>query len=311
MTEGDDKLGKAWRELGSEEPPTRIDAAILNASRQAVAPRRASQRWAVPVSLAAVLVLAVGVTLRMQQEQPGIETSMPLREEPPAAAPVPPMQAPAGIAPLHTLPPPKPEKQGTLPGFGAHQKLERAPPSPQAFEEKGEKKAVAVEQRMDAPVSPAAPKPVADAAPRAKPAAPPPAAPATRVEAAPPAGAPPVVLPPSASGSFEPREAAPQPMPLAKTQAAPAAANRAAAGATASVAAPAVEQARAKRDSSELAADGVKEAEKGPLERELERIARLRREGRQAEADEALAKFRREHPDYRIPDAVWEQVKPR
>ena len=52
-------------------------------------------------------------------------------------------------------------------------------------------------------------------------------------------------------------------------------------------------------------------AAKDPRERELERIATLRREGKHAEADEALAKFRRENPDYRIPDATWEQVKPR
>jgi hypothetical protein len=52
-------------------------------------------------------------------------------------------------------------------------------------------------------------------------------------------------------------------------------------------------------------------AAKDPRERELDRIATLRREGKHAEADEALAKFRRENPDYRIPDATWEQVKPR
>jgi hypothetical protein len=45
--------------------------------------------------------------------------------------------------------------------------------------------------------------------------------------------------------------------------------------------------------------------------KELERIAQLRREGRHAEADQALEKFRRENPQYKIPDALWEQVKPR
>jgi hypothetical protein len=45
--------------------------------------------------------------------------------------------------------------------------------------------------------------------------------------------------------------------------------------------------------------------------RELERIAQLRAEGRHAEADRALEAFRRQRPDYRIPDAVWERVKPR
>jgi hypothetical protein len=67
-----------------------------------------------------------------------------------------------------------------------------------------------------------------------------------------------------------------------------------------------VEAARAAGSSLDSAATA-----KDPRERELERIATLRREGKHAEADEALAKFRRENPDYRIPEATWEQVKPR
>lgn len=46
-------------------------------------------------------------------------------------------------------------------------------------------------------------------------------------------------------------------------------------------------------------------------EAELERIAKLRTEGRHEEADKALAEFRKQHPDYRIPEAMWERVKPR
>ena len=45
--------------------------------------------------------------------------------------------------------------------------------------------------------------------------------------------------------------------------------------------------------------------------RELERIARLREAGRHEDADRALTEFRRGHPEYRIPEAVWERVKPR
>lgn len=47
------------------------------------------------------------------------------------------------------------------------------------------------------------------------------------------------------------------------------------------------------------------------LQAELDRIAALRDQGRNAEADKALEEFRRVHPDYRIPDAMWERVKPR
>ena len=46
-------------------------------------------------------------------------------------------------------------------------------------------------------------------------------------------------------------------------------------------------------------------------EKKLDRIEELRKAGRDREADEALARFRREHPDYRIPDATWERIKPR
>ena len=45
--------------------------------------------------------------------------------------------------------------------------------------------------------------------------------------------------------------------------------------------------------------------------RELERIAQLRASGDDAEADKALAEFRRRHPDFRIPEAMWERIKPR
>jgi len=46
-------------------------------------------------------------------------------------------------------------------------------------------------------------------------------------------------------------------------------------------------------------------------ERELERIARLRADARHAEADKALEEFRRRNPQYRIPEAMWERVRPR
>lgn len=46
-------------------------------------------------------------------------------------------------------------------------------------------------------------------------------------------------------------------------------------------------------------------------EAELERIAKLREAGRNDEADKALAEFHRRFPQHRIPDAMWERVKPR
>ena len=46
-------------------------------------------------------------------------------------------------------------------------------------------------------------------------------------------------------------------------------------------------------------------------ERELERIAGLRAQGRQDEADRALAEFRRRYPDYRIADEMRLRVERR
>src|SRR5688572_16486647 len=92
MTERDESVARRYRALGNEEPPPELDRRILAAAREAVAPRRASQRWAVPASLAAVLVLAVGLTLRMQHETPGIEVSVPASEyslPPPVESPAP------------------------------------------------------------------------------------------------------------------------------------------------------------------------------------------------------------------------------
>jgi hypothetical protein len=45
--------------------------------------------------------------------------------------------------------------------------------------------------------------------------------------------------------------------------------------------------------------------------RELERIATLRAEGRDEDADRALEAFRTAHPDYRIEPAMWDRVRRR
>src|SRR5688572_16134626 len=79
MTDSDDKLSRRYRELAREEPGAELDSAILAASRRAVGagPRARKPNWMVPASIAAVLVLGIGVSLRMQLEQPGVETSVP------------------------------------------------------------------------------------------------------------------------------------------------------------------------------------------------------------------------------------------
>jgi hypothetical protein len=46
-------------------------------------------------------------------------------------------------------------------------------------------------------------------------------------------------------------------------------------------------------------------------ERELERIADLRAQGRHEDADKALAEFRKRYPEFRIPAAMLERVERR
>jgi len=70
------------------------------------------------------------------------------------------------------------------------------------------------------------------------------------------------------------------------------------------------------RSQAELAAP-PSSAQAGKLEqletpeRWLERIVRLRREGKHEEADRSYAEFRKRYPDYPIPESIRAQVLPR
>ena len=97
----DVKVSRSYRDLGAEEPPRALDEAILAAARReagagpaslsAPSIRSGRQRWYAPLATAAVLVLAVAVTLQMQVERPGIESpgqqAAPLRADQAAAGP--------------------------------------------------------------------------------------------------------------------------------------------------------------------------------------------------------------------------------
>ena len=64
-------LGRAYRDAATESPPPALDARILAAAERAVqspAPRRFARRWAVPLSVAATVMLSVGVVLRIVHE---------------------------------------------------------------------------------------------------------------------------------------------------------------------------------------------------------------------------------------------------
>ena len=97
------RVSQSYRELGTEEPPRALDEAILAAAR------RGRQRWYAPLATAAILVLAVAVTLNMQRERPGVEspvTQAPPRAEQPAVKPAAPAAPAAASTPAARAPQP-------------------------------------------------------------------------------------------------------------------------------------------------------------------------------------------------------------
>jgi len=205
--ERDQELSRAYRTLAAEEPPRALDDAILAAAR------RRTARWRVPVAVAAVLVLAVGVTLRMLPQQPDAES--------------------VALAP---------------------QVLQ----APRSAEPKAEAGATAERQAAEARAR-------ADAAS------------ARRANEA---------VTPSAAGA--PRTAPASPAPA---EAAVGARREATADSPALASAPAP-------------AKLAKRAEAQTPEAWLERIAELKKQGRDREAEESLAEFRKRFPGYKIPEAL-------
>ena len=293
MTDSDDKLARRYRELPREEPPAAIDETILAASRRAVASRPRSN-WMVPTSIAAVLVLGIGVSLRMQMEEPGVETSVPSSsssEYPTPAAEPPPQEEARPEAK------PKPEAQPVPAPQASARAQSSAKATPDAKALARQDAAAPERARAATPAEPAA-KPLAKEAEapsrrgfaeetRKETAKVPADAPIVLQSPAP--AAPPVVILP----------ATPATTPTPPQPAAPA---------------PALRSKREATAADNVAPSGARKlgatAEADPA-RELDRIARLREAGRHDEADRALAEFRRSHPDYRIPEAMWERVKPR
>lgn len=289
MTERDDTVSRRYRELPMEEPPRALDEAILAASRRAVESRPAPlvapagrQRWYVPLAAAAVIVLAVGLTLRIQLERPEVTEEVVTPPEPTVLkTPLPKDEAKAG---------PKLEDK-------AAEKPAEAPAVPAP-----ERRA----RQMAAPSNRAeAPSPFPDERAREAPSAPSDTRSAEAQSMRGSAGTlaePPAAAAPSPSIPPLPApKAAPQPLPQVQMRAAPAQAPRAD---------------DASRDRAERAlASGAlakkqQEAEETP-EKALERIAELRKAGKHDEADKALAEFRKRYPDYKLSDEMKAKVERR
>lgn len=263
----DPRVSAGYRALGEERPPQALDDAILAASRRAVGagPRRAGasrvRRWALPVSIAAVVVLTMSLVVRIQLERPDLETPLPSAT----------LEKPAGDA------------KEEVAALSKRNELQRAEPK------MGAAAPAVAERERDAMRAPAAPAPAPAATPPARQFVPePPARKQAPAEAAPSQlGAPSSPAPAAAPSAGEERAA-----PALREDAATA--GRVASGA-------------ALQDRAQASAEVAAKKDEAPREW-LERIARLRREGRAKEADESLAEFRRRYPDYEIPKDLREAV---
>ena len=88
---GEPEMQRLYRDSARELPPSALDARILAAARHAVetpsAHQRFIKRWTVPLSVAAVVILSVGVVLRLTHEGAPEQTTM--LSAPPTAPAVP------------------------------------------------------------------------------------------------------------------------------------------------------------------------------------------------------------------------------
>jgi len=133
--ERDPKVSQRYRELGSEEPPTALDAEILAASRRAAETRLAPlvaptgrRRWYFPVAAAAIITLAVAVTVHVERQQPDAESITP----PPPSTPesrTDALEAKKDSAPQAELRKAKPAEQPAASAPAA--RLKQPPQSPQ------------------------------------------------------------------------------------------------------------------------------------------------------------------------------------
>ena len=311
MTERDDVVSKRYRELPAEEPPRALDEAILAASRRAAgsrpAPRRDSpwtptgrQRWYVPLAAAAVIVLAVGLTLRVQLEKPDV-----VEEVTPPSPKVLKEAPPKDVARMEAKP--FAEEQVKADEKRAVEDARRAAAAPKAAAEPAPREHArqAPESRVREKLGESSAQGTASA-PAPFPAQP---APSTRAEGqrnaeadammqrAPAAEAP---AAPAVAGAAPPPPPAAKPAPQAPR--------------AQSVPAPEARSDDAARDRAERAlASGATakrqmEAPETP-EKMLERIAELRKAGKHDEADKALAEFRKRFPDYKLTDEMKAKVE--
>ena len=318
--ESDPVLTRAWREVSGEQPPEALDDAIRAAARRAVhaGPRRRGanfvQRWRLPLSIAALVVVSASITLMISQRDAHLPIPYAERvttdkaeraarpTKPTAAGELERDQALPGVpqAPPPATPTPAKDAADVLSNTEAHKQAARAeraaPVSPQAARSSEQPPASA-----PTPNPPTAEPPAAGAARAVAPTGVQGSqAGSARAPLEPALEAAKMRAPSATAVSPEPRSAraperevgaeakshADQPAP-AQEGSPP--------GARARVKAPVAPAAPAQQAAEEDGAGALQ-----PLEW-IERIRELRRKGHGAEAEASLRAFRERYPDYTLP----------
>jgi len=287
--ERDSGLDRLYRATGREEPPARLDAAILAAARREVGARPRTQphalrRWQVPVSIAAVVVLSVSLVTVVREE--GGEQLM----RAPASAPAqPPVAEPAPSAPaVSEMARPRPPGSAPAPsGSAPREAPSRADGASASLDRMSESATSGITGPMLSQGAGSAGAPDAAARKQPKPFRDAPGLAEQRAAA--PQAAPPVEdlaakAPAAAERSVAPMAVAPapKPAPLANV----------------------MMGARKETASADAPAPVWQGFEKEPAQRWLERIAELRRLERVADADAMLAEFKRRFPGHPLPPAL-------
>lgn len=290
-------LSQAYREAARAEPGPALDARILAAAHQATLAKPASRhtgiwRWLVPASSLAVLVLALGVVLRVQQEAPesvGVEAD--LRRAPAAA------DIPAARLSEKSAAAPAPEGAPRADTASADETLRRPSAQPAEVAEVKARARRGAPEQAEATANRADPVPMAPRAGQTEPAEQPglamphgasdavakaPAAPASSLRAAP-------TLEGHAEALQAPRAASPAPL-RHKSESVPAY------GGAALDAAPAMAMKRAPRLENQAA---VAEPEAA-----IEAIRARLRAGRIDEARQLLREFMARYPGYALPEDI-------
>jgi len=293
--ERDPGLDRLYRATWREEPPARLDAAILAAAHREVGARPRTQphalrRWQVPVSIAAVVVLSVSLVTMVREEggEHLMQAPAPAPAQPPAAQPAPSTPAESEMAR------PRPPSSAPAPSRPAPREApSRADDAPVAqgkitdsaiggavgsFSFQGPGTLGTFSGERDTGAGSRSAEPFRDApgpAEERRAAAPQPAAPAEDLAARAPA---------AARRSVAPLVAAPASKPAPHANA--------------------MMEARKEAASADAPAPVWQGFEKEPPQRWLERVAELRRVGRVADADAMLAEFKRRFPGYPLPPAL-------